>query len=280
MYIRLGFDIRVRVPHPTPMILLLHTRPELASIFRTPETLHVEPQTPITEYLDSFGNRCTRLVAPVGELRLTLNSLIENSGEPDVIVPDAMQSTIENLPPECLQYLLPSRYCEVDKLSGFAWDTFGTTNLGWSRVQAVNEYVHRHIEFGYAYADATKTAVGVWEEKRGVCRDYQHLAVTLCRCLGIPARYATGYIGDIRVPPTPGAMDFSAWYQVYLGGRWYDFDARYNTPRVGRTLMAVGRDAADVALMTTFGRHTLEQFLVIDEEVSDEVALAEIALIS
>jgi transglutaminase-like putative cysteine protease len=267
MQIRLGYDIVTRQVAATPMVLMLHTRPELGTALTRPDDLRVTPDVPMHEYTDSFGNRCVRVVAPAGAMRLHADALVEDDGQPDAVIPDAPQHPIEDLPDECLQFLLGSRYCEVDRLSGFAWETFGKAPLGWGRVQAVCDYVHNHVTFGYAYASPTKTACDVLEERRGVCRDYQHLALTLCRCLGIPARYATGYLGDIRVPPVPGPMDFSAWFQAYLGGRWYDFDARFNTPRIGRTLMAIGRDAADVALITSFGPHDLEKFEVFCEEI-------------
>jgi len=267
MQIRLGFDIVTRQRYPTPMVLMLHTRPEIGQTMTRPDELLLTPEIPTHHYIDAFGNKCTRLIAPAGSLRITADALLDDDGAPDEYAPDARQLPIEELPDECLQFLLGSRYCEVDKLTNFAWEQFGKSQLGWARVQAVTEWVHHHVTFGYAYASSTKTACDVLEEGRGVCRDYQHLAVTLCRCLGIPARYATGYLGDIRIAPVPGPMDFSAWFQVFLGGRWYDFDARFNTPRIGRTLMAVGRDAADVALITSFGPHELEQFDVVCSEV-------------
>lgn len=272
MQIRLGYDIVTRQNAPTPMVLMLHVRPELAPALSQPDDLHTDPEVPVHEYRDAFGNRCTRLIAPAGTLRLSTEAFIEDDGMPDEIAAEAEQHPIENLPDECLQFLLNSRYCEVDLLSEFAWEKFGDTVPGWGRVQAVCDFAHNHVTFGYEHARSTKTALDVLNEGNGVCRDYQHLALTLCRCLGIPARYATGYLGDIRIPPVPGPMDFSAWFEVYLGGRWYAFDARFNTPRIGRTLMAVGRDAADCALITSFGPHMLEKFEVVCEEVTREKA--------
>lgn len=272
MQIRLGYEIITHQSGPTPMVLLLHTRPELKERLLKADDLHLTPDIPTHEYIDSFGNRCVRLLAPAGPLTFSCDALIEDDEQPDPVAWDAVQHPIQDLPDETLQFLLASRYCEVDQLSGFAWEKFGKTVPGWGRVQAVCDYVHNHITFGYAYASSTKTATGVLEEGRGVCRDYQHLAITLCRALGIPTRYATGYLGDLRIPPVPGPMDFSAWFQVYLGDQWWDFDARFNTPRIGRTLMAVGRDAADVALITSFGPHRLEKFEVICEEVTLERA--------
>jgi transglutaminase-like putative cysteine protease len=266
MRIRIGFDIITQQTAPTPMVLLLHTRPELQPALVCPEELEITPEVSHHLFIDSFGNRSVRLVAPVGTLRLHSDTMIEDDGEPDPIVPTAVQHPIEDLPDDCLPFLLASRYCEVDLLSKFAWEMFGKTEAGWGRVQAVCDFVHSHITFGYQHAHHTKTAKDVLEEGKGVCRDYQHLAVALCRALGVPARYCSGYIGSIRVP-SESAVDFSAWFEVFLGGTWHAFDARYNTPRIGRTLMCVGRDAADTALITSFGAHTLEKFEVYCEEV-------------
>ena len=269
MKIRLGYNIATSQPAPTPMVLMLYVRPEIVPGLTAPDALRISPDVPVHEYTDVYGNRCARIVAPPGDITFSTDAILTTDDAPDPVVPDAIQHRIEDLPDDCMQYLLGSRYCEVDKLSKFAWDSFGGAPLGWGRVQAVNDWVHKHVTFGYQFASSTKTAEDVLEEGRGVCRDFQHLAVTLCRALGIPARYATGYLGDLRIPPVAGPMDFSAWYEVYLGGKWHAFDARYNTPRVGRTLMAVGRDAADVALITTFGAHALNKFEVICSEITD-----------
>ena len=227
---------------------------------RAPEELRVEPDLPVSHYTDLFGNRCARLLAPAGNLRLALETLIEDSGEPDPQSPDALQHRIENLPNETLAFLMPSRYCEVDKLSDIAWKLFGETPPGWPRVKAICDWVHNHITFGYHFADPSKSAFDVYTSGEGVCRDFSHLALTFCRCLNIPARYVTGYMGDIGVPVVL-PMDFSGWFEVYLGDRWHTFDARHNVPRIGRIVMAVGRDAADVALTTNFGSATLEEIL-------------------
>ena len=268
MYIRIGYEIVTKQPSPTPMVLMLHTRPELSERFVRPDTMTVTPETVSAhEYIDGFGNRCTRLVAPAGPITFSCDTVIESPETPDPVSPDAIQHPIEELPDECLQFLLASRYCEVDKLSSLAWEKFGQTTQGWARVQAVCDFVHEHVTFGYQFASSTKTASDVLAEGRGVCRDFQHLAITLCRALGVPTRYATGYLGEIRIPPVPGPMDFSAWFEVYLSGQWWAFDARHNHPMYGRTLMAVGRDAADVALITSFGPHSLEKFDILCDEV-------------
>jgi transglutaminase-like putative cysteine protease len=265
--IRLGYDIQFDLPLDVPVIGLLNVHPSRVQDLHEPDELTIEPDVPITRYIDSFGNRCAKFLAPKGHLRLYNSTLIEDSGEPDPINPSAREVPVENLPEETLIYLLGSRYCEVDLLSDTAARLFGGLPRGWRRVQAVCDWVHRHVTFGYQYARPTRTALEVFNEKVGVCRDFQHLAVTLCRCLNIPARYVTGYLGDIGVPPVPCPMDFSAWFEVYLEDRWWAFDARHNTARIGRILMAVGRDAADVAITTSFGSAYLRKFEVVTDEV-------------
>jgi transglutaminase-like putative cysteine protease len=267
MLIRLGYEMEFNVPAPTPMLLLLYVHPSRAAMLQQPDRVRVEPAVPVDEFTDDFGNHCARLVAPAGRLRLANETLVVDSGEPDPQHPEARQHPVEELPPETLPYLLASRYCEVDRLSDVAWKLFEHTPTGWGRVQAVCDWVHAHVQFGYEYARPTKTAYDVYTERQGVCRDFMHLAITFCRCLNIPARYATGYLGDIGVPPAPSPMDFSAWFEVFLKNRWHTFDARHNVPRIGRVLMARGRDAVDVALTTSFGPTQLEHFTVVTEEV-------------
>jgi len=222
---------------------------------------------PIGYYRDSFGNICGRLLAPAGGITLRGHAVVQDSGLPDAIDLDAQQMPIEQLPDDLLLYLMASRYCETDKLTDVAWSLFGNTQPGWARVAAITEFVHNHVTFGYQHAHHMKSAYDVYQQRAGVCRDFAHLALTFCRCMGIPARYCTGYMGDIGIPPDPAPMDFSGWFEVYLSGRWYTFDARHNFPRIGRILMATGRDAADVALTTSFGRMALTKFLVISDEI-------------
>lgn len=260
--LRLGYELIYDCPQPTPMILALNIHYSRVSDMIVPDHIITDPSIPISGYRDGFGNWCTRMVAPQGRTRLFADAVVRDSGEPDVVVPDALQHMVQDLPEETLVYLLGSRYCETDRLSETAWSLFGPTPLGWARVQAVCDFVHRHIVFGYEHARATKTAAEVFHEGRGVCRDYAHLAIAFCRCLNIPARYCTGYLGDIGVPPSADPMDFSAWFEVFIGGRWYIFDARNNTPRIGRVLIARGRDASDVAISSTFGPNTLASFKV------------------
>jgi transglutaminase-like putative cysteine protease len=222
---------------------------------------------PLTGYMDGFGNWCTRLVAPVGQITITADAVVRDSGLPDVVAPNAGQIPVEELPDDVLVFLLGSRYCETDQLSNIAWNLFGGITPGWRRVQAIVDYVHNHITFGYGHARHTRTAWEAHNEQRGVCRDFTHLAVAFCRCMNIPARYCTGYLGDIRVPALPGPMDFSAWFEVYLEGGWYTFDARHGEPRIGHIVIGQGRDATDVAISNSFGPNALVGFKVWTDEV-------------
>lgn len=278
MLIRLGYDIQFQVPLAVPIVALLNVHPSREKDLREPDELRLQPETPIEKYLDSFGNRCCRFVAPAGALQLTNSTLIEDSGEPDPQYPAARELPVEDLPAETLRFLLASRYCEVDLMTNIATELFGGITPGWGRVQAVCEWVHSKVTFGYSFARSTKTALDVYTERLGVCRDFQHLAITFCRALNIPARYTTGYLGDIGVPVAPVPMDFSAWFEAYLEDRWWAFDARHNQARIGRILIATGRDAADVAITTSFGATRLTKFEVVtDEVVPDQVSTLQAA---
>ncbi len=268
MLIRIGYDITYSFPAPTDMIMMLYVHPSRDASLQTPERLISDPALPMDTFIDIYGNKCARTRAPGGRLRLTNDTVVADSGLPDAVTPDARQLALQELPSDVLLYLLGSRYCELEKLSDFAWNLFGQGPTGWGRVQAICDWVHSHVTFGYQFARADRTAHETFLERRGVCRDFMHLAIALCRCMGIPARYATGYLGDIGVPADPNPMDFSAWFEVFLDGHWHTFDARHNKPRMGRILMARGRDAADVALTTTFGQHVLENFTVWTYEVT------------
>jgi transglutaminase-like putative cysteine protease len=246
----------------TPMMLMLNTHYSRVQDVLSIDVLKVDPPVPITQYRDGFGNLCSRIVAPAGRISLSTTAVLEISAEPETIASNDYQHPVEELPDETLVFLLGSRYCETDLLSDLAWRLFGKTPLGRPRVQAICDFVHRHIVFGYGHARPTKTAWQAWNERTGVCRDFAHLAVALCRAMNIPARYCTGYISDIGVPPPYSAMDFAAWFEAYLGGTWQTFDPRNNVARTGRVLMALGRDAADVALSNTFGPSTLIGFNV------------------
>ncbi|QDV32666.1 transglutaminase-like domain-containing protein [Tautonia plasticadhaerens] len=274
MLIRAGYEMVFDVPSPTPMLLMLALRPEREGSVRRPGGMRLEPEVPVDRFLDGFGNRCARIVAPGGRLTIWDDLVVEDSGAPDEQAPGAEQIPVQDLPVGVLTYLLGSRYCEVERLSDIAWSLFGQSPTGWGRVQAVCSWVNRHVEFGYHHARPTKTAWDVYTEGNGVCRDFTQLAITFCRCLNIPARYATGYLGDIGVPPAPHPMDFSGWFEAYLGGRWYTFDARHNMPRIGRILMGHGRDAVDVALTTSFGTAVLSGFTVWTDTVGPEALAA------
>jgi transglutaminase-like putative cysteine protease len=268
MLIRTGYDIRFEADMPVPMMALLSIHPSRHQDMRTPHRIVVTPDVPMYDYVDDFGNVCTRATIPEGGLSLSCDFVVEDSGLPDPVAPEAEQAPIELLPDDVLVYLLASRYCETDRLLDTAWSLFGGIAPGWRRVQAIVDFTHDHVEFGYHHARPSKTAWDAHQERTGVCRDFAHLAITLCRCMNIPARYCTGYLGDIGIPPIDAPMDFSAWFEVYLGGRWYTFDARHNRPRIGRILMARGRDATDTALTTSFGPVRLVRFDVHTDEVA------------
>jgi transglutaminase-like putative cysteine protease len=270
--IRLGYDMTYECPRPTPMVLTLNVHYSRVSDLVRPDHMMVSPSTPVTSYRDSYGNWVTRMVAPAGSTRLSSRAIVRDSGLPEPILPWLEQRPVQQLPDSTLLYLLGSRYCESDVLSNTAWQLFGNTPTGWKRVQAICDFVHQHIEFGYQWARPTKTAAQAFQEKRGVCRDYAHLGVAFCRAMNIPARYCTGYLGDIGVPAVDAPMDFAGWFEAYLGDGWYPFDPRNNAPRIGRVLIARGRDAADVALTTTFGENTLSSFTVYCDEVDETLA--------
>ena len=271
MQIRYGFDINISVLQPTPVISLLDIHDERRGDIVRESAFTTKPVVPVSTYVDQFGNRCRRLVAPQGEFSLSLDGLIEDAGKLDAIDPNAPELAVKDLPDDVIVYLLGSRYCETDRLSEFAWKQFGSMKPGWGRVAAIVDFVHQRLKFGYQHARATRTAAEAIEERVGVCRDFAHLTITLCRCLNIPARYVNGYLGDIGVPRDPAPMDFSAWCEVYLGGRWYTFDARHNKPRIGRLVVARGRDATDVPLIHTFGQHVLKSFNVRTDEAQADV---------
>jgi transglutaminase-like putative cysteine protease len=268
MLIRLGYDIQFEIPETVAMVGMLLVHPSRVRDLREPDEVSISPDVRVESYIDSYGNRCARWLAPAGPLHLSGSTLIEDPGTPDEGDPDAQEHPVNELPPELLRYLLNSRYCEVDRLSNIAVELFGHLKPGWSRVQAICGWVNWKVAFGYHHARSSKTALDVFTERTGVCRDFQHLAVTFCRALNIPARYATGYLGDIGVPKELTPMDFSAWFEVYLQNRWWTFDARHVQPRVGRVLMATGRDASDVAITTSFGIANLTGFSVVTNEVT------------
>ena len=277
MRIRTGYTIAFDTFGPTPMLLLLQVRPERQQDLVTPERIRFDPPVETQQHRDEFCNLRTRIVAPGGRITMSADFVIADSGAPDVVDAGASQIPVQDLPDDVLLYLLGSRYCDTDKLSQTAWSLFGTAPEGWARVQAIVDYAHQRLRFDYLQADETRSAFDGHTQQVGVCRDFAHLAITLCRCMNIPARYATGYLGDIGIPPVPDPMDFSAWFEVYLDGaqgpRWYTFDARHNTPRIARIVMAYGRDATDCAITTSFGRAPLAQFEVHTDEVPGDFVL-------
>jgi transglutaminase-like putative cysteine protease len=268
MQIRAGYELIYQFPKPTPMILVLTIHHSRAADLLRPDRLLTDPSVPVAAYHDKFGNWCSRLIAPPGRIRLSADAIVQDAGVPEPTLTNACQHEVPNLPVETLLFLLGSRYCETDCLADIAWNLFANTPLGWPRVQAICDFVHNHLVFGYQYARSTKSALQAYNDRNGVCRDFAHLAITFCRCMNIPARYCTGYLGDIGVPQMDAPMDFSGWFEAYLGGAWYAFDARHNQPRIGRILIARGRDAADVAISTAFGTGTLESFRVWTDRIA------------
>ena len=269
MKIRVGFEMVYDCPQPTPIIFTLNVHFTRVSDLVGRDDLSFDPPVPMSAYRDSFGNWCTRIVAPRGRSSISADVRVNDSGAPDLVAPQARQIAVRELPEETLQFLLGSRYCETDRLSETAWRLFGNAPGGWGRVQAICDYVHQHIEFGYEHARRTRSALEAFHDRTGVCRDYAHLAIALCRCMNIPARYCTGYLSDLGTPPPYGVGDFAAWFEAWIGGRWHTFDPRNNVPRIGRVLMARGRDACDVAIATTFGPNQLESFRVWTDELPD-----------
>lgn len=269
MRIKAGYKITFDCPQPTPMLLTLNVHYSRVSDMERADHIQSDPPIPLSGYRDSFGNWITRAVLPTGRTSLTTDTVLRDSGQPDDVDWSAHQFAVQDLPEDALVYLLGSRYCETDRLTEKAWSMFGQTQEGWPRVQAICNYVHNRIRFDYAQARATRTAFEADQEGTGVCRDFAHLALTYCRCMNIPARYCTGYLGDIGVPTDPNPMDFSGWFDVFLGGRWFTMDARHNKPRIGRILLARGRDASDVAISTSFGPNTLAGFEVWTDEINE-----------
>ena len=272
MRIRAGFEITYECTAPMSVVVTLNVHPDRRADLETPDVLKVSRDTRVRQYNDVFGNICSRVVLLPGPTTFSSDFIIRDSGKPDAVLPDAELTPVEDLPDDVMVYLLGSRYCETDRMMGLAWSLFGNTRPGWARVQAILDYVHERISFGYQHARATRTAWEAHEERLGVCRDYAHLAITLCRCMNVPARYCTGYLGDIGIPPADAPMDFSAWFEAFLDGEWRTFDARHNTPRIGRILIARGRDATDAAITTTYGMAPLIGFKVVTDEITDAAA--------
>lgn len=262
MLIRVGYEIGLELPQATEVVAALEIHPDRRQDLRWESGFATNPYVPTRVYVDAYGNRCRRFTAPAGLLTMRYDALLEDSGLTDAVDPQIAEVPVPELPDDTIGYMIGSRYCETDHLSNLAWSLFGHLPPGAARVQAITDYVHNHLSFGYGYARSTRTACQAHDERVGVCRDFAHLAIAFCRCLNIPARYVNGYLGDINVPADPAPMDFSAWFEAYLGGKWHAFDARHNKPRTGRIVVARGRDATDVPLVHTFGPHQLTKFEV------------------
>jgi transglutaminase-like putative cysteine protease len=275
MKLRIGCELRYHFPQPTPLIMMLNVHDTRIPDLERADAIELEPCVPISSYRDVFGNQCSRILAPEGAMCISTDTVVRDTGLPDPCAPDAAQVPIQYLPDDTLTFLIASRYCDSDRLLDLAWTLFGRTRPGWERVQAISDFVHLRIAFGYEHARVSRSASQAYEERRGVCRDYAHLAIAFCRALNIPARYCTGYLGDVGTPPPYPPGDFAAWFEAYLGGRWHTFDPRNNVPRIGRVLLARGRDAADVAITTTFGPNTLQGFRVWTDEVAVQAAAIE-----
>jgi transglutaminase-like putative cysteine protease len=274
LLLRVGYEFVYECDQPTPMLLVLNVHSSRVADMLSPDHVLTDPPLAVTQYFDGFGNLCSRLVAPAGRLRITADAIVRDEGKLDEYAPEARQTAVQDLPDETLEFLLGSRYCDVDLLGDVAWNLFGQMPEGWTRVQAICDFVHNHVTFGYEHARSTRTAWETYNEGVGVCRDFTHLAVAFCRAMNIPARYCTGYLGDVGMPPPYGPGDFAAWFEAYLDGKWYMFDPRNNVPRMSRVLVARGHDAADVPLSHAFGRATLTSFKVWTDEVDEEVARA------
>lgn len=269
MKFRVGYELQYEFPQPTPVILMLNIHFTRVSDLATPDHIVLNPSVPMTGYRDGFGNWCSRILAPSGHMTISTDCVVNDNGEPDPMASHARQVPVEELPEETLVFLLASRFCDSDRMLDLAWTLFGSSEPGLARVRAICDFVHRHITFGYEHARASRTAYDAYEERRGVCRDFAHLAVAFCRALNIPARYCTGYLSDAGTPQPYPPGDFAAWFEAYLGGYWHTFDPRNNVPRIGRILLARGRDAADVAITTTFGPNTLQGFRVWADEMPE-----------
>jgi transglutaminase-like putative cysteine protease len=273
MHIRYGYDIALELAQPATILAMADVHSDFRGYVVEETELEVAPAMAAERYIDDTGNVVRRLSAPAGQVSLRLQGVFRSDGREDEVDTAAEAVGVSDLPSDTLTFLRPSRYCETDLLSDFAWANFGAISGGWARVQAICDFVHQRLRFSYPEARPTRTASEALAEGVGVCRDFTHLAVALCRCLNIPARYCNGYLGDIGVPPDPAPMDFNAWFEAFLGDRWFTFDARHNQPRIGRILIARGRDAADIPMITTFGSHALTRFTVVTEEIKESASI-------
>jgi transglutaminase-like putative cysteine protease len=268
MRINVGCEFVFQAASPTPLVAQILPRRDGPHLLLS-ETQRLEPRVASHEYLDLFGNRCWRLTVPEGAFSLRYDALVELVPVADPVVPEAGQAMVDQLPDETLLFTLPSRYIQSDLLSNAAWELFGGGPLGWARVQAICDWIHQRIEFRTASTTPQTTVLDVFLQRYGVCRDFAHLGVAMCRALNIPARYVFGYLPDVGIEPPDVPMDFHSWFEAYVGGRWYTFDARHNEPRIGRIPIGRGRDAVDVALLTQYGAARLNNMTVWSDEVSE-----------
>lgn len=268
MHLQIGCHLKLRCATETPVLTLVHPHPTVLEDLTSPEAVELSPDRCFEVLPDLGGNRWSRWVAPAGESSLRFSASLARPDSPDLVVPTAPACPVERLPIDTYRYLNGSTYCDTATLMALAWETFDTgRHTGWSLVQAICDWVHQSIRFDYGAARAEQRASDTLREGAGVCRDFAHLAITLCRCHNIPARYCTGYLGYTGIPKGPAPVDFSAWFEVFLGDRWYVFDARHNFPRSGRVLIARGRDAGDVPFLRSFGAHDLLGLEVITETI-------------
>jgi transglutaminase-like putative cysteine protease len=270
--LRVGSEFIYSSQGETPAILQVEARLDSdAKIVQ--EKWEVEPHVSSHTYSDVYGNRCRRVTLPPGQTTLRYDALVEVSAHPDVVVPEAQTALVQNLPDDLLLFTLASRYCQSDSLSNDAWNLFANTPPTWARVQAICDWAHRNVIYVSGCSTPETTALDVYNSQQGICRDFAHMGVTLCRAMNIPARYCFGYMPDIGVEIPDVAMDFHAWFEVYLGGKWHTFDARHNVPRIGRVPIARGRDAVDCAMVTTYGAAILEKMTVwADEATQDDLS--------
>jgi len=273
--IRVGCEFQYESDAPVPAVMLVRARAD-GSHRTVYESRWLEPALPLREYQDSFGNPCWRVTFPAGVSTLRYDAVVDVDDEPDPTVPGAVLTPVSELPDDALLFTLASRYVESDLLADDAWALFGQTPATWARVQAVCDWVHTNIRYETGSSAPHLSARDVYASRVGVCRDFALLSVAFCRALNIPARYTFGYLPDIMIDPPDVPMDFHAWFEAYVGGRWYTFDARHNVPRIGRVVIGYGRDAADVALTTSYGALRLVKMTVWSDEVRpDAVRLDE-----
>lgn len=272
MHVRVGCEFIVESSAPTPTAGIVRPR-DRGWHTLLDERYSLSPDVPIHAYVDGFGNHVWRWTAPEGQMRIRYDAIVDVPPGADPLLVDLPGTPVDALPDEVLVYTLPSRHCQSDLVIDTAWQLFGELPDGSARVQAICDWAHTNIEYGYGNSISTTSGYDAYQQRRGVCRDFAHIAVMFCRAMNIPARYVCGYLPDIAVPYDPVPMDFHAWFEAYLDGEWRTYDARHNTPRIGRVLIARGRDAVDTAFLTSYGPSTLTGFTVWADEIDEAVTL-------